>query len=483
MAIIVPASWPLAAVALATACVSSTTYERDAQRRARVPLRDMAAPSPGPVSLERTSTALATLSAAAAEADERIRVDGTLASWVDYALRYHPGLRAVNAEWRAAIHAVAEARQLPALTVSYGVFARPVETRVGPQRQRIGVRQVWPWPEKRRAAADAATGRARADEQRQRAAITSVQRRVAEAYWQLWLAHRLRAIEERHRALVAELAETARARLTVGGATLADATRFELEVSRRADAVATLDARISDAQALLRQAVGGAPDMSVPAPDKAPVLAVPDETLAQLRVAARRHPDVTQHEFLAQASSDQERVENARTRPDLAMSVDYIQTGAARSTGVAAAPEDSGKDALLVGVSVMVPLWRAAYRSAGRRAQAQAASHRARAELVAQRAEAELQVAVTALRDSARRVELYRHTLIPQAESAYEAVLGGYHTGATQLSELLESRAIILELRQQRVRSMAAHAIAWARVEQLVGRAVHAQLVGGSKRD
>lgn len=457
MSTIWPKSWPLAAIALATACVSSTTYERAAHRR-------LASPEIG--------------GTPAAPASDRAP-DGTLAGWLIYAADHHPLLSARVAEWRASVYAVAEARRLPEPTISYGVFARPVETRVGPQRQRIGVRQTWPWPERRRAAGDAASSRAQAAEQHLQAAISAVRWRVAEAYWQLWAMRRIRAVQVRQQALLAQIAETVRSQIAVGKASVADVAKVDLMVARRADAVATLDAHTLTAEARLRRAVGAPADTPVPPPilggDSAtagePALAVPDEDIATLRAAARHHPGVAQHEFLARASIDQERVENARARPDVALALDYTQIGRARVADVA----DSGKDAWLVGVSVTVPLWRSTYRDAGRRARAEAASHRARERLAGLRAEAELEVALTEVRDGARRAMLYRDTLIPQAEAVYEATLGTYHTGDSELADLIASRAAILELHIERIRAIAAHAIAWARVEDLVGRPVSAR--------
>ncbi|MFW5739864.1 MAG: hypothetical protein ACOC1F_05815, partial [Myxococcota bacterium] len=64
--------------------------------------------------------------------------DGSLASYVRYALENSPVLRARFQEWRAAALQTKQARKLPEPVITYAYFVRRVETRLGPQRHRFG---------------------------------------------------------------------------------------------------------------------------------------------------------------------------------------------------------------------------------------------------------------------------------------------------------------------------------------------------------
>src|SRR5690606_14644794 len=92
--------------------------------------------------------------------------DGSLGSYVRYAVTESPALRASLERWRAAALRIEPARRLPDPMVSYGFYALPVQTRVGPQRHRLSVRQDVPWPTKLTAAANAQSLRARAAQRR-----------------------------------------------------------------------------------------------------------------------------------------------------------------------------------------------------------------------------------------------------------------------------------------------------------------------------
>jgi outer membrane protein TolC len=85
-------------------------------------------------------------------------------------------------------------------------------------------------------------------------------------------------------------------------------------------------------------------------------------------------------------------------------------------------------------------------------------------------AEAELASTLANLRDAKRRVELYQMTLVPQAETAYDSVLGSYTVGRGTVAQSLLAHRDLLELRIELERARADHARTWARLEELVGR-------------
>src|SRR5690606_9442566 len=108
--------------------------------------------------LERAGATLAAMSSAderAASTDEEVRFSGDPEAYVAYALEHDQGLHAKWERWRAATHRIARERRLPMPMLTYSVFVSPVETRVGPQRHRLGLSQRFPWPGELLAGADA----------------------------------------------------------------------------------------------------------------------------------------------------------------------------------------------------------------------------------------------------------------------------------------------------------------------------------------
>ena len=64
--------------------------------------------------------------------------------YLAYAALNNAGLKAAFEQWKAAVEQVPQAESLPDPKFTYGYFINEVETRVGPQRQKFGIMQVFP---------------------------------------------------------------------------------------------------------------------------------------------------------------------------------------------------------------------------------------------------------------------------------------------------------------------------------------------------
>ena len=169
---------------------------------------------------------------------------------------------------------------------------------------------------------------------------------------------------------------------------------------------------------------------------------------------------------MAEASDAAARAEAAARFPSFTLGADWIITGEAAMAGL----DDSGRDAVIVGAGLRLPLWQGSYGDSVAAAEADSRAQRAEQRALIHKVEAELASTLSGLRDAARRVELYRVTLVPQAETAYASVLGAYTVGRGSVSQALLSQRDLLELRIELERARADHARTWARLEELVGR-------------
>ena len=115
-----------------------------------------------------------------AHAESEPAIDGSLGSYLAYALARSPELRASFERWRAATMKISRARRIPEPVIKYSYFVRSVETRVGPQNHKLSLMQSFPWPTALSAGADAASGTARAVQRRFDAQALAVKRVVAD---------------------------------------------------------------------------------------------------------------------------------------------------------------------------------------------------------------------------------------------------------------------------------------------------------------
>lgn len=402
--------------------------------------------------------------------NEALEPLGTLRSYIVRAFANSPDLRASFEQWRARLERPAQARKLPEPVLTYGGFIRAVETRVGPQRHRLGVMQWFPWPTRLTASGQAAAYAAVSAQQLFEAHALDIAAQVARAYWKLWFIQKNQLVQEDQREILMSFSKQVRARLESGETGLADLALVDLSISRISDVIAgLLEAERSVAAELIR-VIGAADGTATPVRpehDPPPPL-LPESPRSELKEAAIAHPRVVAMASLSVAADERARAAKGERAPSIGIGLDWIATGEALDP----ATPGSGQDAVVGVVALKVPLWTGAYKAAEREARADGAMYRARERAASDRAVAELEQALADLRDAIRRVHLYRTTLVPQAETTYSSTLDGYQSGRSSLADVLMAEKDLLELALGLFEAHADYATVWAELERVVGQPI-----------
>jgi cobalt-zinc-cadmium efflux system outer membrane protein len=147
--------------------------------------------------------------------------------------------------------------------------------------------------------------------------------------------------------------------------------------------------------------------------------------------------------------------------PDLQLGVQYAQRGGEMGAERMAS--------LMIGASI--PIFARA-RQLRMREEATAMTQMAEADLAAMRAETRGRIGeVYAMLVRARRLaQLYRTTVLPQAEAAAASALAAYRVGGVDFMTVLDDRMTVNEYRQELSGLEADEGKAWAELEMLTGR-------------
>ncbi|MCP3919202.1 MAG: TolC family protein [bacterium] len=413
--------------ALVAACSSlgacASTYDSDLlERRARSVYRDGARARPQSPTPQLEDTA-------------------ELAAYLDYGLANSAELRAAFETWLASTERVEQVSTLPEPRFTFGEYVEEVQTRTGPQERRFGISQAFPWP------GELGT-RARAED------------RKAEAAWQRVEAERLRVAAEievafhdygfldRELAITRELLELLRGLEPIvqsrirGGGGQEDLLRLQVEIGRLEDELASVERRRPAASARLASALNlrGGPRV-LPFPTLAEPETAPVDTHAAYELALARNPLL--HELSEQlaVSREAEDLAGFRRKPSFALSLDVIQTGDARDETV----RGSGNDPVVLGLSMSLPVWTSSYAAGEREARHFVRAARARIEAAEVQLLADVESEAFRVDDAARRIGLYRDTLLPRASESLELTLASYRTGGATLLDLIDSERALLE--------------------------------------
>lgn len=388
-----------------------------------------------------------------------------LADYLQYAALNHPGLKAEFERWRAAVEHASRAGTLPDPEFTYGYFMEEVETRVGPQKHKLGFMQKVPWWGTLDARNDAAAEDAQAARQAFEQTRLKLFRRVKSAYCEYWYLARSLEITERHLELISNLERVARTRYKAGSVPHSVVVQAQVEQGKIADRLESFKALRTPARARLNAAIGQPANTPLPPPKRLPEIdtAIDDEEI--LRHFRDKNPELRRLEHLEAAARERARLAEKEKYPDFALGVDTVLTDPARNPGVA----ESGKDPWMAMLSVRIPLWQGAYRAGVREAEHRRSAVRHERQDREQILTADMDMALFRLRDAERKMKLYENALIPMAEQSMKVAQQEFEAGKSEFFTLIDAERMLLEFQLVYQRARADRGIYWAEVEALSG--------------
>ena len=386
-----------------------------------------------------------------------------LDGYLRLAEEHSPLLHSARARFAAASERPGRVGGLPDPMVTYGHYFEEVETRVGPQVQRFGVRQKLPWFGKLSLARNAEEERARAEGERLRAVRLDVALNVTRAYSDYaYLARAIEITEERV-ALLTGLEGVVRARYASGDASYGDLMKAQIGLAKVSDALASLRDRRGALAYRLVAAVGLPDETDLPLPEQISGAVAPSEDVA-LAVFEESSPDLLALDHELEAARHQRRLAGRSYLPDLTIGIDYIVTDEASMPVT-----DSGKDPLIGVASINLPLWFGKHAAAVDEAEATLLAVERQREQRENELTAMLRMTVFEVRDAERRVELYRDRLVPLAQQSVAAADASYQTGKADFDALVGAHEAALELELGLERARADLAIRGAELARRMG--------------
>ena len=391
--------------------------------------------------------------------------EASLDDLLTYAALHNPGLEAAFDQWKSSLESVVQVHALPEPRITYAYFLRNVETRVGPQRHRLEIAQMFPWFGTRDLRSDVNMADSDSRWEQFRAAKLKLDFDVRTAYYDLYLLERRIEVVRENQALLSSLEEVVRSRYTVGSASSSSLTRIQVELGKLEERLMSLEDN--------RRPLTVRLNAQLNRPANTPVevagtldgigLTLTDEDIVAL--VRERSPELRSLTALREKESASKALAGKAYYPDITVGLSYIETGEARMPGVA----DSGKDPLAAIVSLSLPIWRDKYRSQEEQA---AVRERAAASQQDQRMNAiiaDLQAAIFRYRDAERKISLYRDSLVPMADQSFAVTLQGFESGTESFLNLIDSERTLLEFQLSYEEAQVNRAVALAAIEQLTG--------------
>jgi outer membrane protein TolC len=290
--------------------------------------------------------------------------------------------------------------------------------------------------------------------------------RVKEAYFEYYYLGQAIAVTTENRDLMKQFETIAKAKYESDTAMYADVIKAQTELDKLNDRLRTWQDFKEPIVAKLNAALNRPFNAPLPWPKTAPIVHLDLDDQQLVAELTKDNPELKTLDFLTAKEKTGIALAKKEFLPDVRVGVDYTVTGDARMPGT----PDSGKDAVMVGFSINLPIWEGKYKAGVREVEARyqaALKHRTdRGNLLS----ADLKVALFKYQDASRKIALYRDALIPKADQTLKVTQRAFEAGKSDFLSLIDAQRVLLEFQLTYERALADHAQRLAELEMLLGR-------------
>ncbi|WP_462319627.1 TolC family protein, partial [Marinilabilia sp.] len=262
----------------------------------------------------------------------------SLENYFRTAAENNPGLQAKYKAFEAALQRVPQVSSLPDPTFSFGYFISPVETRLGPQKAKFSLSQMFPWFGTLKAKEDAAALAAEAKFQEFVDARNQLYYKVAAAYYPLYKLNEWKQIEKENIEILKSYKEIATRNFENGKGAMVDVLRVDIMLKEASTNLTMLNKEEKPLLTTFNKLLNRAADKVVPIEveektDSIPLYLNKDSLMEQ-------HPMLKRLELMRQSSEAAETAARKIGYPKLGLGLDYVAVGERTDMQV----EDSGQD-------------------------------------------------------------------------------------------------------------------------------------------
>jgi outer membrane protein TolC len=411
-----------------------------------------------------TMVFLSSVTAISQELESRKAV---LSELIQVALSENPQIKAAEKEWQASLEKIPQVKSLPDPILSYAYFGQSVETRLGPQRNKISISQMFPFFGKLSIKGDVARSHASILEYQYQAVKADVILKLKQAFFSLYWFDKAIKISQEEKEVLQRLARIAQKKYETGQATQQDVLKAQLEISKVLDKILDLKQGRKAVMSGMNSLLNKPPDIYIGEVDE---IDVPDFQV-ELNVlygwAKENRPELIKVQHLIAKNEKSLKLAKKNYIPDFRIMFDYIDIGGGTTTS-----PDDGRNAWMGSIGINIPLWRKKLRAA----EAEEATKIKASESLYRNMENDTLSRVNELFFEVQTVEeqikLYQYSLLPQAEQAFKASEIGYLTGKVDFLNLLESERMVLMVKIGYFKAISNLSKSLARLERIVGKDV-----------
>ena len=387
----------------------------------------------------------------------------SLDDYFKIAAENNPGLEAKYKSFEAAMQKVTQVSSLPDPNLSFGYFVSPVETRVGPQRARFSLTQMFPWFGTLKAQEDAATLMAEAKYQEFLDARNKLYYKVSASYYPLYELQKLISIEEENQRILSSYKEIATIQFQNDKGSMVDVLRVDIMLKDATTNLAILGQKKKPLEIRFNKLLNRSDDDKVVVQDSLFTFNLPANYRKDSLFSS--NPLLDELELKIEASKASEQAVLKQGLPKLGVGLDYVIVGQRTDMSV----PDNGKDVFMPMVSVSLPIFRGKYKAAQKEAQLMQEAYALQREDVSNRLTSSYEMIWFEIQKKLELVQLYEDQ-IQESEQSLSLLFSAYSNSGKDFEEVLRMQQQILKYQKMKVTALSEYNIAIAEIDYITAK-------------
>ena len=386
----------------------------------------------------------------------------TLEDYFVMAAGNNPGLKGKYKAFEAALQKIPQAKSLADPNLSFGYFISPVQTKLGPQRMRFSLTQMFPWFGTLRIQGDVATILAEVKYKEFLDARNSLYNQVSAVYYPLLETYELIEIEKENLQILKTYKSIATSTFENGKGSLTDALRVDIINTSAETNLEVLNQKIKSANARLNSLLGRDYDSPIEITER---LTVPDSPYQASIDSIQHNPLLESLDLKIQAGELKQKLAIKQGLPNLGAGVDYVMVDKLNDMALV----DNGKNVLMPTVTMSIPIFRKKYDAAKKEALLLTEAYQAKKQDVSNnlygsfyRFKVEMDIQLDLISSFDKQIQTSKQTL--------ELLYSSYANSGEDFEEVLRLQQQLLEYRKMKIKASVAYYAAEAQLNYLTAK-------------
>lgn len=375
----------------------------------------------------------------------------------------NPGIKARYAEFEAAMQRIPQARALPDPTLSIGVFISPIETRVGPQRSKFSLSQMFPWFGTLAAKEDVAALIADAKYQEFLDSKNELFFKVKAAYYPLYEVREQIKWQQENLEILNTYKTLAIAAFSNAKGTMVDVIRVDIMIDNTETDIQLLKDQLRPLEIVFNRLLNRTDSLPVSVTDSLFTVSIEDTYRRDSLLAD--NPMLQAIDFKIKSAFANAEVAKKEGLPKFGIGTDYAIVGERTDMSL----KDNGKNAFMPMVTMSLPIFRGKYKASIKEAQLNQIALTSKKADIENNLVSSYEMTWYELEKARQLNDLYNEQ-ITKTRQAIDLLYAAYSNSGNEFDEVLRMQQQLLKYEMAKATAIKDFYIALARMDYLTAK-------------